>query len=170
MTTSPSSSASAPGLANAAPEPGSTAGRPRPGTEIAVGPGFRRDDGVVIPAHARPGAEIGVGRQRYFFSSAPHKVRRWREEEMMQPTMYSDAGASTAEWLVIELAEPDFSALSMVELTTARLILEGKSTAEAARVRGVSKRTVAHQLERVFQKLGVSSRSELACLASEGAA
>ena len=40
-------------------------------------------------------------------------------------------------------------------------MMDGKTTAGIAERRGTSKRTVDHQIERIFQKLGVRDRNEL---------
>ncbi len=52
--------------------------------------------------------------------------------------------------------------LSAAEREVARLVLEGRSSREIAKVRGTSARTIANQLAAIFRKLGVSSRAELA--------
>ena len=52
--------------------------------------------------------------------------------------------------------------LTKAERAVALLVLEGRSDAEIAALRGVSRRTVANQLAAVFRKLEVSSRVELA--------
>ena len=52
--------------------------------------------------------------------------------------------------------------LTKAEQAVAVLVLEGRTDAEIAEVRGVSKRTVANQIASVFRKLNVSSRVELA--------
>jgi DNA-binding CsgD family transcriptional regulator len=51
--------------------------------------------------------------------------------------------------------------LTSAELRTVSLIVRGLTNAEAARVLGVSANTVRNALARIFQKVGVSSRSEL---------
>lgn len=51
--------------------------------------------------------------------------------------------------------------LTKAEAAVAVLVLEGRSDAEIAAVRGVSKRTVANQIAAVFRKLDVRSRVEL---------
>ena len=53
--------------------------------------------------------------------------------------------------------------LSAAEREVARLALEGRSNAEIASRRGTSACTVANQLAAIFRKLGISSRTELAC-------
>jgi DNA-binding NarL/FixJ family response regulator len=52
--------------------------------------------------------------------------------------------------------------LTPAEQAVMRLALAGHSNASIAARRGVAARTVANQLASVFQKLGVSSRTELA--------
>lgn len=51
--------------------------------------------------------------------------------------------------------------LTPAELEVARLLLEGHSNAEIARLRRTAQRTVANQIARIFEKLGVGSRAEL---------
>jgi DNA-binding NarL/FixJ family response regulator len=74
---------------------------------------------------------------------------------------------------VVSVARPDLeigSALSGAEYAVARLLVEGKSYAEMALLRGTSVRTVANQVASVFQKVGVSGRSEfLSALVRNGA-
>src|SRR5690606_13440073 len=50
--------------------------------------------------------------------------------------------------------------LSGAEHAVARLLVEGKSYAEMAWLRGTSVRTVANQVASIFQKTGVSGRAE----------
>jgi len=62
------------------------------------------------------------------------------------------------------LAEvPDI--LTPRELLVARRIAEGESPAEVASALGTSVRTVRNQVQRVYEKLGVNSREQLAPLA-----
>ncbi len=56
--------------------------------------------------------------------------------------------------------------LTRAEGEVVALAADGLSNHEIARRRGTSSRTVANQLAAVFQKLGVSSRSELYALLS----
>jgi DNA-binding CsgD family transcriptional regulator len=98
----------------------------------------------------------------------------------VQPNSVRPAGLR-AEWVEVdgvELlllshdAEPSVSpvageglfGLSPAELAVTRQILLGKSNAEIASARGTSPRTVAKQVERIFARLGVSSRAELCAL------
>jgi DNA-binding CsgD family transcriptional regulator len=53
------------------------------------------------------------------------------------------------------------AALTPAESEVAALVLEARSNAEIARVRGASERTVANQVSSIFRKLGVRSRLEL---------
>jgi DNA-binding CsgD family transcriptional regulator len=59
-----------------------------------------------------------------------------------------------------EVVQPD--CLTRAEHEVALLVLEGKTNADIARLRRTSARTVANQLRSVYNKLGVSSRAELA--------
>jgi DNA-binding NarL/FixJ family response regulator len=75
----------------------------------------------------------------------------------------SAEGARERSYLVVSVERPDLeigSSLSAAEYAVARLLVEGKSYAEMAVVRGTSVRTVANQVASVFQKVGVSGRSE----------
>jgi DNA-binding CsgD family transcriptional regulator len=60
-------------------------------------------------------------------------------------------------------AMPDV--LTPAERQVALAALAGLSNAEIARMRGSSPRTVANQLAKIFRKLGVRSRAELAARA-----
>jgi DNA-binding NarL/FixJ family response regulator len=93
------------------------------------------------------------------------------------PVLLSDAPELEAQasrsYKVVSVARPDLdigSALSGAEYAVARLLVEGKSYAEMALLRGTSVRTVANQVASVFQKIGVSGRSEfLSALIRHGA-
>jgi DNA-binding CsgD family transcriptional regulator len=58
--------------------------------------------------------------------------------------------------------------LTRAERDVLALLLSGLSNAEIARQRRTSVRTVANQVASIFDKLGVSSRSELAALMATG--
>lgn len=64
---------------------------------------------------------------------------------------------------------PPVADLSRSELAVARLVVEGKSRREIAEARGVAHSTVNKQIESVFRKVGVGSRSELAAKLLGGA-
>jgi DNA-binding CsgD family transcriptional regulator len=51
--------------------------------------------------------------------------------------------------------------LTPAELAVVEQVVAGRTNAEIAAVRGTSPRTVAKQLERIYQRLGVNSRAEL---------
>ena len=55
-------------------------------------------------------------------------------------------------------------ALTEAETDVASLMLLGMSNAEIGQRRATSARTVANQVASLFRKLGIVSRSELACL------
>ncbi len=87
-----------------------------------------------------------------------------------QPPLFAEArrfelhGAEHAV-LSFPLPPDDFgSGLTATERAVADLVLRGLSTAEIARRRRRSSRTVANQIAAVFQKLGVQSRRELVSL------
>lgn len=54
--------------------------------------------------------------------------------------------------------------LTASELAIAELVLQGHATAEIARARGRSVRTIANQIAAIYRKLGVKSRRELFAL------
>src|SRR6478752_1087168 len=67
----------------------------------------------------------------------------------------------------ISVARPDSELvewLSPAEYAVTRLLIEGKSYQEMAKLRDTSKRTVANQLASAFHRLGISGRAELLCL------
>jgi DNA-binding NarL/FixJ family response regulator len=64
--------------------------------------------------------------------------------------------------LSIPLVEAEVpEALSPAEQEVALKVYAGASNQEIARARGVSAKTIGHQLESIYRKLGVSSRIEL---------
>jgi len=67
----------------------------------------------------------------------------------------------------LSVARPDNDLaewLSPAEYAVTRLLIEGKSYQEMAKLRDTSKRTVANQLASAFHRLGISGRAELLCL------
>jgi DNA-binding CsgD family transcriptional regulator len=62
----------------------------------------------------------------------------------------------------------DHGVLTRTQRTILDLLLAGGSNAEIARQRGRSVRTVAHQVDSIFRRLGVGSRLELFALCSAG--
>lgn len=56
------------------------------------------------------------------------------------------------------------SGLTSSEESVARLVFLGASNADIAAERSTTKKTIANQLERIFQKLSVKSRVELVLL------
>ena len=72
---------------------------------------------------------------------------------------------------VLEWPRPDHrtpEALRPAEREVLELILAGRSNAEIARHRRRSARTVAHQVDSIFRRLGVGSRQELLALLFRG--
>lgn len=70
----------------------------------------------------------------------------------------------------ISVTRPDNelkSWLSPAEFAVTRLLIEGGSYIEVARMRQTSKRTVANQLASAFHRLGISGRAELLCLLAQ---
>jgi DNA-binding CsgD family transcriptional regulator len=68
--------------------------------------------------------------------------------------------------VVLSYALPDtdeaLHALSPAERQVCRLAIEGRSNREIAEIRGTRVRTVANQMASILDKLGVTSRRELA--------
>jgi DNA-binding NarL/FixJ family response regulator len=62
------------------------------------------------------------------------------------------------------MAPSTLDALSPQELQVARAVGRGLSNVDAAAALFVSRKTVEAHLTRVYRKLGVHSRTELACL------
>lgn len=58
--------------------------------------------------------------------------------------------------------DAQLTSLSNAERAVMHALLEGKSNAQIAAARGTARRTVANQVARLFEKLGVRSRAELA--------
>lgn len=61
-------------------------------------------------------------------------------------------------------ASPTLAGLTEAEVDVAKAVASGASDAEIAKRRGTSKRTVSNQLARIYRKLGLESRAELAAL------
>ena len=61
------------------------------------------------------------------------------------------------------------NALSAQELHIARCVAEGRNNAEVAAALFVSRKTVEAHLTRVYRKLGLRSRTELARMLAPGA-
>jgi DNA-binding CsgD family transcriptional regulator len=80
-------------------------------------------------------------------------------------------GAWVARPDLVILSEPiapevDWPELTPAEARVASLALAGLDNRTIARERGVAPSTISSQLEAIYRKLGVGSRSELAGLAS----
>ncbi|MEJ7731465.1 MAG: helix-turn-helix transcriptional regulator [Polyangiaceae bacterium] len=126
---------------SAAPPPGRTAA-PKPTSS-----GVRRTSLRVQPAeHAPPSAPPGSVR-------APADVAA------------HTFSAGGQEFLVLSYSlamnEPP-AELTDAERAVVAAVLEGRTNAAIASMRGTSPRTIANQLAAVFRKLGVRSRTELA--------
>jgi len=74
------------------------------------------------------------------------------------------------EWMVVSYSPSRPAALALLtasEMAVVDLWMEGRSMRAIATERGVSVRTIAKQLASAYEKLGVSSRSELLALVHE---
>jgi DNA-binding CsgD family transcriptional regulator len=67
--------------------------------------------------------------------------------------------------LSFSLRKGPVASLSPAESAVAAHLLDGRTNAEIARLRGTSERTVANQVASLYRKLGVKSRLELLVLA-----
>jgi DNA-binding CsgD family transcriptional regulator len=56
---------------------------------------------------------------------------------------------------------PGAARLSDAERAVALLVMDGHTNAEIGAMRGTSARTIANQVARILEKLGVASRAEL---------
>ncbi len=72
-----------------------------------------------------------------------------------------DLGGGRLAVATLAAAGPKLGALTPAEIDVVLGALEGRSNAAIAALHGKSARTVAHQLDAVYRKLGVSSRREL---------
>lgn len=73
--------------------------------------------------------------------------------------------AGKDEYVVIARDTPRWvAALTPAEREVASAVLRGATNKAIARTRGVSERTVANQLARIYDKLRVRSRAELAAM------
>jgi DNA-binding CsgD family transcriptional regulator len=59
-----------------------------------------------------------------------------------------------------------FSQLTAAQRQVASMVLQGRTNAEIATSRGTAVSTVAKQLETIYRRLGIHSRSDLAALAA----
>jgi DNA-binding CsgD family transcriptional regulator len=92
-------------------------------------------------------------------------ARRMRELDRCAVVVTVDEGRFSRR--TISVSRPDnelASRLTPAEYAVTRLLVEGRSYAEMARLRETSTRTVANQLATAFHRLGVSGRAELLCL------
>ncbi|HYP98946.1 MAG TPA: helix-turn-helix transcriptional regulator [Polyangiaceae bacterium] len=81
------------------------------------------------------------------------------------------SGWHGARFATVALPRPELrlaSVLSRAELEVSTMVLQGKTHAEIASVRGTSARTVANQLASIFGKLDVSGRQQLVTTLAAG--
>jgi two-component system nitrate/nitrite response regulator NarL len=71
------------------------------------------------------------------------------------------------EQVVGRLAAPDAPSLTPREADVVRLVVKGRRNKEIARDLGITEGTVKMHLHNIYEKLGVSSRTELALLARD---
>lgn len=119
----------------------------------------RRDDNEGRPARTRIAGGTAAGAT--LGSSEPQLPRDLRAFRF-------DLGGDA--FAVVEFSLPGEQLASDRRLTPAerevvRLMLQGKSNVEIATTRGTTVRTVANQVARVFDKLGVRGRLQLYALA-----
>ncbi|MFW6051367.1 MAG: response regulator transcription factor [Myxococcota bacterium] len=90
--------------------------------------------------------------------------------EVLEPAPLADARATSLDgddgrlWAISTPAAPPVpgdSGLTAAEREVARALLQGASLADIARTRGTSPRTVANQVQSIYRKLHVRSRTEL---------
>ncbi len=106
-------------------------------------------------------------------SARPAALRLMREDDGMSSQKVGRPSIVCIEergdeYLVIGVQKSaDSNSLTTAERDVVRLALQGLSDREIAACRGTSARTVANQLRRVFERLGVHSRAELAAKLAE---
>jgi DNA-binding CsgD family transcriptional regulator len=94
-------------------------------------------------------------------------VHAYRARELERPAslLLSHNQQLLRQSISVTRPDDDFGVrLTPAELAVTRLLVEGKSYAQMARLRQTSARTVANQLAAAFHRLGISGRSELLCL------
>lgn len=88
-----------------------------------------------------------------------------RSVDRIADARVTNVRANGASYVVLSIPSPREVTLTPAERQIRDALLRGCSHREIAAARGTSIRTVANQVARVFRKLGVTSRAELAALA-----
>jgi DNA-binding CsgD family transcriptional regulator/tetratricopeptide (TPR) repeat protein len=108
-------------------------------------------------------AVLALGRGRYEEAGAGARLAR-----LQFATLGASPWAERAQRVIDTVAEPPApapsggtSALTPQEHRVSRLVAEGRSNREVAEVMVISRKTVEYHLHHVYQKLGLSSRSQL---------
>ena len=128
--------------------------------------------------HERAGVPLEMGRTLIALGAMQRRVKRRREarETLKQAAAVLDGIGAVAwadrareELRRISGRAPSLGALTPAEERVAALVAEGRTNREVAAALYLSERTVEGHLSRVFGKLGVRSRTELArVLAPQG--
>jgi DNA-binding NarL/FixJ family response regulator len=121
--------------------------------------------------HARVEVPLDRGRTLLALGAAQRRAKRRREaRETLEEALAVFERIGAALWAERARSElrrisgraPTIGALTPAEERVAELVAEGKTNREVASALFLSERTVEGHLSRVFTKLGVRSRTELA--------
>ncbi|MFI2365582.1 LuxR C-terminal-related transcriptional regulator [Promicromonospora sp. NPDC019610] len=127
-------------------------------------PGFVRES----PGQAGPAPGDGGGRSRGRAAEAPPRPDAGRPRRDPAGPVPTEAPGEPVVDVGEELCGQWTDLLTERELDVARLVVQGRTNRQVAANLYVSVRTVEVHLGRVFRKLGVRSRTELAVLALRG--
>jgi DNA-binding CsgD family transcriptional regulator len=119
-----------------------------------------------VLAELATGASLKVTASNLSISVATVSTHLYRAKRKLDATSRNDllatlVGASAKHYSVPLSIR---CRVTKAELATCEAIIEGMSYGALARARGISIRTVQHQARSLFEKLGVTSRCELAAL------
>ena len=143
---------------------------------LADGDGADHDFGEAIAVHQEDRRPFELARARLLYGERLRRTRRRIDaREQLRAAQHGFEALGAAGWAERAAAELRASgetarrtpasspvALTPQERQIARFVIEGASNREVAAQLFVSRRTVEHHLSRVFAKLGISSRVELA--------
>lgn len=99
---------------------------------------------------------------------APHRPRARRLRKGSRLTAVDLAGESLAVGSALLVDEAALGELPPSERDVAVHLLRGATNAEIGRLRGTSEPTIAKQVKSLYERLGVSSRVELASRLGRG--